>query len=318
MKRHRRFLVFVPLLLLLTLGASLYRADIPLEELKPRYTDAHSQFVEFDGQLVHFRDQGTGPPLLLLHGTASSLQTWDGWVEVLQDRFRLIRLDLPAFGLSGPPSQEAHGIEHPLDILDDLLDHLEIPKVAIAGNSLGGFIAWRYTAHRPQRVTQLILIDAAGYPFDRDPKKGQGSVFNLGRVPVLGPLLTRFTPRFLVEKGLQQVYADDSKITAELIDRHYELLLREGNREALLQGLQDRRNPQHELIPSIRQPTLLLWGEEDHWIPPSIGERFHQDLPDSELVVYESVGHAPMEETPRRTAEDAAEFLQRRAAVPAF
>lgn len=311
--RLRRLLaasIAVVALLLAVFLLIFYRGDLPLEELEERYTDNASRFVELDGLRIHYKDEGQGPPLLLLHGTAASLHTWDGWADTLTDRFRLVRLDLPGFGLTGPAADGDHSVERRMAALDLLLDHLQLPQASVAGNSLGGHIAWRYAVARPERVERLLLLDASGYPFKRDPEQGQRSVFDLARQPG-GGLLTRFTPRFLVEKGLRQVYVDHSKITPELVDRYYELLLREGNREALLQGLLHRGESHHELIPSIQQRTLVMWGREDRWIPVEHAERFHRELPDSELVIYDGVGHVPMEEIPQRSAEDAAAFLLR-------
>ena len=299
------------LLLPLVLVAVFYRADIPVEELLPRYADEASRFLDYEGLSVHYKDEGTGPALLLLHGTSSSLHAWDSWVESLREDFRIVRLDLPNFGLTGPPPKGTASLEDQFTTLDALLDHLGIEQVAVAGNSLGGLIAWRYAAHAPSRVIQLILINSAGAPpaDAATETERRSSIFDLARNPILGPLLTRLTPRFLVRDGLEQVYFDDSLISPELVDRHYDLLLREGNRIALLRALQNRGPARSELLPTLPQPALVQWGEEDPWIPLSAGKRLAEALPQGRLVVYPDIGHVPMEEAPSKSAADARAFL---------
>lgn len=285
--------------------ALFYRAEIPLEELLPRYADDASQFPELAGQNLHVKDEGDGPCLLLIHGTAASLHTWDGWVEELRSEFRLLRLDLPGFGLSGPHPSGDHGADTRLAAIEAVLDHAGVDSCSLAGNSLGGFLAWRFVLRWPERVERLVLIDAAGYPRQGD---GGGNVLSLARIPVLNTLLTRITPRHLVEKGLRQVYGDPSKFTPELADRYYDLLLREGNRQALVGG-GSRGESQIHRLGEIHHPTLILWGALDSWIPVEDAHRFHDDLPNAQLRVYEGVGHVPMEEIPIQTARDAREFL---------
>ena len=300
-------LAVLALLVGLTL-AFLWRSDVSRSELEARYAPPPSQFVELEGQRLHYRDEGEGPPLLLIHGTAASLHTWDGWVEALRTEYRLIRLDLPGFGLSGPNDRGNYSTEFRLQVIETWLDHLGIERCHVAGNSLGGFLAWRLALRAPQRVDRLILIDAAGYPVDQE---GGGKVLDLARTPVLKDVLVRLTPRFLVRRGLRQVYGDPSKVDAVTIDRYYDLLLLEGNRKALVQGLMQPSEDLSHRIPEIHQPTLIQWGREDGWIPLAVGERFRTDLPNSELRVYDGVGHVPMEEIPQLTAADALAFLQR-------
>ena len=206
----------------------LWRSDVPRSELEARYAPPPSQFVELEGQRLHYRDEGEGPPLLLIHGTAASLHTWDGWVEALRTEYRLIRLDLPGFGLSGPNDRGNYSTEFRLQVIETWLDHLGIERCHVAGNSLGGFLAWRLALRAPQRVDRLILIDAAGYPVEGD---GGGKVLDLARTPVLKDVLVRLTPRFLVRRGLRQVYGGPQQSRC-------------GDHRSLLRPLTLRREPQ--------------------------------------------------------------------------
>ena len=308
---------------LLALGAAasglllawLIEPSVPAAELEAQYAPPPSQFAELAGQRTHYRDEGQGPCLLLIHGTASSLHTWDGWVEVLADRFRILRLDLPGYGLTGANPDHDYSVDHRLAVIDGLRRLAGEERCSLAGNSLGGMLAWRYALAHPERVDRLVLVDAAGF---EDPGGGGGGrVLDLVHVPVVNRLLTRITPRSLVAKGLRQVYGDPGRLDPSVIDRHHRLLLREGNREALVAAALARREVGEpaidpaEALATLTAPTLVLWGELDTWIPPEHARRFHAALPDSELAIFEDAGHVPMEELPVETAERVAEFLLR-------
>ena len=302
------------------LGA-LFRRDLPLEVLREAYADEASRFVDVGGLEIHYKDEGRGPTIVLLHGFGSSLHTWDGWVDELRADFRLIRLDLPGHGLTGPNAAHDYRTETYVRMLGRFVDRVGVDRFALAGNSMGGGISWLFTARHPERVERLVLIDASGAPRTADAPSGArhsggSSVMRFVRLPVIDRLVTRFTPRFLFEKALLEVYADDTLVTGELVDRHYQLALRPGNRAALAARLSSQGGDHRDLIASLRQPTLVMWGRQDTWIPVSHAERFHAALPDSELVIYDDVGHLPMEEAPRRSAAEVRRFLSSTPASP--
>ena len=236
-----------------------YTGDIPVERLKEKYANNESRFIEIDGMQVHYRDEGEGIPIVLLHGTASSLHTWDAWTNTLKNNYRVIRLDIPAFGLTGPHPNQDYSIKAYADFLDSFLSKLGIENTYLAGNSLGGNIAWYYTAEHPLKVKKLILIDPSGFI-----KKGKLPwIFTLARTPVLNAIIKYFTSKSIVENNLQQVYFDESKITSELIDRYYELTLREGNRTAFIDRAKTDMIDHTVKLKSINAPTLIIWGRED-------------------------------------------------------
>ncbi|MDK2777429.1 MAG: alpha/beta hydrolase [Pseudomonadota bacterium] len=290
--------------------ASLGISSRPLSELTQNYTDQDSRFIAVDNLVIHYRDEGQGPVLVLLHGVASSLQTWDGWAEQLQDSFRIIRLDLPAHGLTGPdPAQERYSAGYMVSVLDRFMTRLGITEFSLAGNSLGGYISWNYALAYPQKVQKLILLDAAGYPQDMP------FIMNMASWPLVGELSTLMMPRFIIGWNLQAAYGDEDKVTDRLVKRYHDLTLRKGNRSGLVDVLRTMKeqssNP--ELGAGVTQvitPTLLMWGEEDDWVPLDIMEQFRRDLPDVRVITYEGVGHMPMEELPVQTARDARSFLQ--------
>ena len=307
------------LLILTAIAIPLSREpDRSPESLVARWAPAPSDFIEVKGQVVHLRDEGPRDdpsPIVLLHGTSSSLHTWDGWAKNLRAQRRVISFDLPGFGLTGPwagqdvkayASDDYRADTYARFVLD-VMDRLEVPRAVVGGNSLGGDVAWRVAALAPQRVERLVLVDATGPPFE------PGSVplgWYFVRAPVIGTLAEHILPRALVVQGLTSVWGNPERITGELVDRHFELALREGNRHAL--GLRLRQlewGEGAERIATLRQPTLILWGRRDRLVPPSVGEYFQKSIPGSELVLFDGLGHVPHEEDPARTLPALRKFL---------
>lgn len=313
MRRVIRVLLGVLLVLGLSVAGFIglnWAPDRPVEELKARWAPAPSQFIELMGMQVHLRDEGPrddAEPLLLLHGTSASLHTWEGWVADLKRTRRVISVDLPGFGLTGPFPDGDYRIAHYTAFLDALLDRLQVPPVVVAGNSFGGQLAWELAVARPARVSRLILVDAAGYP------RQSSSVpigFRLAQVPALAPLMARLLPRRMIESSVQNVYGDPTRVTDELVERYYQLTLRAGNRQALVQRFQQApAGDSQALIRQVRQPTLILWGGRDGLIAPVNAERFKADIAGSRLVIFEQLGHVPQEEDPALTLPVVQGFL---------
>ncbi|MEY3541565.1 MAG: hypothetical protein RLZZ204_377 [Bacteroidota bacterium] len=278
--------------------AFVYKRDIPLEELKKQYTNEQSKFIFIDGVNVHYRDEGNkndSLPLVLIHGTSSSLHTWDSIVPALLNKKRIIRLDLPAFGLTGPHSGRNYSIAFYNQFINSFLSAIGVEEYIIAGNSLGGSIAWNQALSYPDKVKQLVLVNSSGYP----KKNEKGNIgFKLASMPVIGDVLVKFTPRSLIRKSVEDVYADKSKVNEQLVQRYYDLLLREGNRQATLDIFKQRKYASSEKIKSIHTPTLIIWGEEDQLIDVSNAYLFKKDIQGSELVIIPKTGHVPMEENP--------------------
>ncbi len=311
----RKLSISIILLALLSGGVYLVvYPDLPLESLKEKYAPPPSRFLDVQGTAVHYRIETNGettgkPVLLLIHGTGASLHTWEAWVERLRDDYVLVRFDLPGHGLTGPAADPEFAYTYPeyAEFTHAFVRAAGLDRVTVAGNSLGGGIAWVFALEHPLSVSHLILIDAAGYPREKSPP-----IFRLARTPVVGEIMRYVSPRFMIRRNLEQVYGNDALITDALIDRYHDLLRREGNRGALLKRIRNDRPPPFERIGEIRHPTLILWGGQDVWIPPEFGERFDEDLPNSKLIFYDDAGHIPMEEIPGRTAEDVRAFLRDR------
>jgi pimeloyl-ACP methyl ester carboxylesterase len=306
-RRHRRSIAIVAALgiVLAALLAFAYTPDLAATGLEAKYATPPSRFVPVAGMRVHVRDEGQGPVLVLLHGTASSLHTWDAWAEALRDSFRVVRFDLPGFGLTGPHPARDYSLDAYTAFVGAVLDSLRLDRVAIAGNSLGGDIAGHVAARWPDRVTRLVLLDPAGLP------TGQRAplAFRIARLPGASLLMRSVSPRALVESSLREVFADDAKVTPALVDRHWELTRRPGNRQAFVDRVTRALQPDTAWLRDVRAPTLIIWGEEDAWIPARLGDEFVRRIPDARLVRLAGVGHVPMEEAPERSLAVARPFL---------
>jgi pimeloyl-ACP methyl ester carboxylesterase len=310
------YLILTLVILVLGVIAWGYESDISFDDMKAKYANEASKFVKIDGVNVHYRDEGRltdSVALVLIHGTASSLHTWDGWVAALKNDFRIVRLDLPAYGLTGPNATHDYSSAVYVSVVKQLLDHLHIKKCYIAGNSLGGEVAWNFALAQPTMTKKLILVDAAGYLLPNSTKEIPIG-FRLARMPVVNKLVSIVTPRNMVESSIKNVYFDDTKVTDEVIDRYWQMTLRVGNRAAFLARMNNfnSQNDAWKQISNINAPTLIQWGKHDLLITTAAAERFHKDLPNDTLIVYANAGHVPMEEIPAETARDVMAFLKKK------
>lgn len=305
------------LLMLTALAVALSRApDRPVETLVARWGAPPSQLVDLAGQLVHLRDEGPRAdpePLVLVHGTGASLHTWDGWAQALRGTRRVIRFDLPGFGLTGPAASGDYSGDAYARFTLALLDHLGVRRFAIGGNSLGGEVAWRTASLAPQRVARLVLVDASGYAFTpQELPLG----FEVARLPGLRWVAEHLLPRAVVLASLRSVYGNPARVDAALVERYWELALREGNRRALGERLAAQARDMQAAaaaqarIKALATPTLVLWGGRDRLIPPEWGRRFVADLRHAELVLFDTLGHVPHEEDPARTVAPVKAFLE--------
>ena len=298
------------LLAAMALVAAAWAPDRPVDSLKARWAQPPSQFVRVEGMDVHLRDEGPRDdplPIVLIHGTSASLHTWDGWADALKPTRRVIRFDLPAFGLTGPAPDGDYTLPRYARFVAHVLDQLQVKQAVLAGNSLGGGVAWKTAVDFPSRVAALVLVDSAGYPYT---PQSVPLGFQLARLPALAPLMRNLLPRRVIESSARNVYGDPSRVTPELVDRYYELTLREGNRAALVQRFRElQKEDLSAQVRQVRQPTLILWGARDRLIPPAQAERFRHDIAGSRVQVFEALGHVPQEEDPAATVAAVKAFL---------
>lgn len=307
-------LVAVLLLTCLFFLLLLYRSDIPAEEINAKYRTPESHFIEVDGINVHVRLMGEGEPIFLLHGGFSSLHTWDVWQRELSPYFMTISLDFPGHGLTGPDELKRYSVQDYSELVLSLAEKLNLRKFHLAGNSMGGAVALQLASARPDKVLTLNLVDASGAPkmetrsldSAQNQARGNGAwIFKLIENPLISKIFLKCTPKFLFARNMKEVYADESKILEKTTERYYELMLREGNRQATLDRIKIPRKSEID-FEGLTMPTLILWGGKDSWIPLSNAYALEKAIPGSNLIVFDEAGHVPMEEIP---TESVAEYL---------
>jgi pimeloyl-ACP methyl ester carboxylesterase len=286
--------------------------DMPAEALKARYASPASRFLEvLPGTLVHVRDEGPrdGRPVLLLHGSNASLHTWEPWVARLTAAgYRVITLDLPAHGLSGATRERDYSYAAYVRVVDALVTRLNLDKVAIGGNSMGGGVAWWWAVQNKARVAALLLVDSTGQPAPEGSSSPLGA--HLAKLPVAREIMASVTPRWIIKRSLVQSVSVKDIVTPAMVDRYWELLLYPGTREATLDRFsQYAPLPDGEALRDLSAPALILWGAEDRLIPVGSAQWFAERLPNARLCILDGVGHIPMEEAPDRSVRPVLELL---------
>ena len=294
-------------LVLLGIGWWLWTPDKPRTALEARYAPQPSRFAIIDGVRFHLRDTGPrdAPALVLLHGFASSLHTWEDWARLMEGERRVIRLDLPGFALTGPDPGGDYSDERFIALLDGLLEHLGLAQVDLLGSSMGGRLAWRFAAARPERVRRLILMAPDGFA---------SAGFTYGkpaRVPLAMRALPYTLPIALVRGGMEPAYAEKSLLSEAIVERYRDMMLVPGVRDAILDRMRAHvLMPPEPMLRSIRAPVLLLWGEQDRMVPASHAADYARELPDSRTVILPGLGHVPMEEDPPRSLAPVRDFIR--------
>jgi pimeloyl-ACP methyl ester carboxylesterase len=317
-------LVIVGLAALVAAGGYFFlkRPDIPYETLATRYESAASRYVDLPGGIrMHYRDEGdpNAPVILAIHGFSASLHTWEPWVARLAtgpDRindYRIVSLDLPGHGLTRAPAGYQASIEAYRDIVAEFVRSRQLTRFALAGNSMGGNVAWEYALAHPDQVSALILVDASGWPDTRAEASEEPPIFKLLRNPVAAPILRDLDNTRLIRQGLEAAFYDPSFVDADMVTRYVELSRAPGHRDILLQitlGFRERNYATPErLAPLANMPVLILTGDTDRLVPPEHARQFNDAIPGSQLMVFEHIGHIPQEETPDTSAMAVHEFL---------
>jgi len=298
----RAFFYLILISLVSACGSS---KTFPVDYLNSKYTNEQSEFREVLEANIHYRDQGSGETIVLLHGIGSSLHTWEGWTEDLKDQFRVVSLDLPGFGLTGADSSHNYTMQRYIEVLHEFLGSLDIDRYSLVGNSMGGWLAWEYALVYPDELQKLILIAPAGFITPDNPPKPLRLAQRFEKMTLKGP------PKCVVRKFLKQAYGDRKKVDNQLVDRYFEINNRPGNGEAFYAVATGKYQPSTNKLPEIKIPTLIMWGSEDKkWIDVSNAQLFTNLLPNDQLIIYDGLGHLPMEENPSATANDAAKFLE--------
>ena len=284
----------------------LWTPDLERAELEKRYVASSPQMLDVDGLKVHYKETGpqAAPALLLMHGFGSSLQAWDDWSLKLEQKYRVIRLDLPGFGLTGASPANDYSEEKDLAILTHFADKLGLEKFSIIGHSMGGKMAWTLAASQPERVQALVLMAPDGFPEAKD----------IGtkpyEVPAVMGLIKYFLPKYLVRKSIEPAFAEADALSDARVNRYYDMLRAPGVRAAILE--RSNQTIYTDPVPrlkAIKAPTLLIWGEQDQMIPSTNAKSYANVLSNSTTVLVPKLGHLLQEEQPEKGLTAVMQFL---------
>ena len=302
-----KILALVSMTLIFFATLYLWTPDKSKAELEKTYSTPKNAYVSVLGVNMHYQDTGPSKnviPILFLHGFGSSLQTWNSWSEALSSEYRVISVDLPGFGLTGADPSGTYTDQRSVEVLEAFLKALQIPKVVLVGNSMGGKFAWQFAARYPNQVAKLVLISPDGYasPGIEYGKKPD--------VPAIADLYRYFFSKTFLAMNLEPAYANPKTLNDALVNRYYDLMLAPGVRGAILARMQQTvlQDPVPSLA-SIQVPTLLIWGEKDAFIPISNSNDYLKVMPNAKRVSLPNIGHLPQEEQPSIGLAALKEFL---------
>ncbi|WP_280377138.1 alpha/beta fold hydrolase [Nocardia wallacei] len=261
------------------------------------YIDPDSRFATVEGRNIHYKRAGTGPSVVLLHGSGSSLHCFDRVAAALPS-FDVIRPDLPGFGLTGPRDDRDYRVQTFAKTVAAYLDALDVTRASVVGNSLGGNIAWNFALDYPQRVDRLVLINATGYP-----GKSLPLALRLARNPMGRALIRHMSSRSATARNLRSTVGRPSAVDNALVDRVHAMLTRPGNQEAFIDFANTDQIDRTAEIPGIAVPTLMLRSASVD------GQHFTRDIPGSIERVHPSGGHLLPDEDPEWVASGLLNFL---------
>ncbi len=307
-KKFALFLIAIVALLFIYLAFGRKDLTLPKEYIKENYSLPNSHFMKWKGGIIHYTESGAGFPILMIHGFGGSNYDFKILDSLLNDKYKIIRVDLPGFGMSDfPKTDDDNFIKIYDEYFSFLIDTLHLDSMYVMGNSLGGMMAWNLTLKHPNNVKKLVLFNSAGYDMQESLKTANAKVFKYDIVKLM---LKRGLPLFLTERGISRVFYDRSQLTDEKIKRVNELWNREGNLKHIIAMANSDKYLDSKAIKNITCPTLILWGKYDNVVLPKNAERFHHDIKNSELIIYDSCGHVPMMEKPLEVQRDVLKFLK--------
>ncbi len=282
---------------------------ISKQEAKEKYSLPDSKFLTWRGGDVHYVDEGSGFPLLMIHGLAGSHRNFGKIAERLKDSYRCIRVDLPGFGLSDLPEVPQDNYRKLYsEFFNFFLDSLRLDSFYVMGNSMGGWMAWEIAAAHPEKVKRLVLLCSAGYDMEKIALKLSAGMKSSSAF--VEKLTARGIPYFVTKNNVEKCFAQPSRANPEEIAVASGLTNREGNFHTVLELLRHRKDADTTIIHAISCPTLVVWGKEDNLIPYTHAFRFQRDVPRNKTIVYEDCGHIPMIEKVEELEKDFREFVR--------
>lgn len=275
-------------------------------EVKAKYTLPSSHFIKWRGAELHYTDEGSGFAILMIHGFGGSHRNFNSIADLLKDSFRVVRLDLPGFGMSDMPAEkELNPPEIYRDYLTFICDTLNLDSFYVMGNSMGGWIGWQMAVETPEKVKGLVLLGSAGYEMDKIKAKAVSWL----RYPLVVKALERGMPLLASEDAGVRCWANDSLINPVEVQANNDFWNRAGNLHAAFEVANSTVLPDTAALRNIKCPTLIVWGKQDEIIPMYHAGKFHRDIENSTLIVYDPCGHVPQVEMAEQLQKDFLQFI---------
>lgn len=304
-----KFLCLGLLLLSLALPAQAQEGEpISLSDLRAKYSDEGTRYITVDGVEVHYRDEGEGPVVLMLHASFFNLNAWDILADALMENHRVIRFDFPNAGLSGPETKEPTGgkfnlIGRNVEITAGLVENLGLEDFALIATSSGGSVGFRYAAQYPEVVNRLILINSAGMPrtAQTDPNRSRPDVAAWQAMAV--------KPMEFWQYSVNRNFPSLDSAPENFLELAYDVN-RRTETTPFSKYYFETGDPQ-SIIGKIKAPTMILWGMSNPTVvhlEADVIEHWLTSAP-SFIKKYEGLGHYPYVEAPDRVTPDVQAFL---------
>jgi pimeloyl-ACP methyl ester carboxylesterase len=279
----------------------MFKLDTPLAITAKNHSDEFSKFITIDKMNIHYKEEGNGTPLVLLHDAGTTLNIWDEWLPILTPHFKVIRLDLPGFGLSPKSEKFNYKMDSYIYFIKKFTATmgLGLEMFHIGGIGFGGHLAWQYTLLHPHKILKLLLVNPQGQNLDKT--NGLFPFENKGR-------FARFILRWkgsqrAIKKQLIKSLGNQSVITDKLVKQTQELLICKGNRKSLIILAQNPLKNRYDKISAIEIPTFIQYGSLN------TNKDFGRRIPNVKSKIYDGIGALPMLELPEQTAKDVIAFL---------
>jgi pimeloyl-ACP methyl ester carboxylesterase len=284
--------------------------DIAADDLEARYRTPESRFLDVGGVRLHYRDEGQGPAIVLVHASYMNLRSWDPLADSLKASHRVIRLDQLTNGLTRETAGGEISMDRNVELLGQLADALRLERFSLLGTSSGATVAFRYAAANPGRIERLILVNSAGLPRTpmTDPNRPRGSA--------LSRWITSYHRSHAYwAENLARQFEGSGPPPAWLVDMCYDMNRREGLAAEGARYMRAYRTGDPETtLGQITAPTMILWGMGNSTVDHLQADVFQHWLVSAPTLKkkYPKVGHYLYLEIPDEFNADVAAFLDGR------
>lgn len=310
-RQYGIYLFMIGACCLVVSGCGLFAHRIPQGQIKSPTELDH--FITVDTVNYHYRSYpGDGEHIVMLHGFASSTYTWEDLAPRLQaEGYHVWTLDMKGFGWSDKPRDGRYDPVTLMEGVNGWMAAMDLSQVTLVGNSLGGAVTVLLALDHPERVKKMVLIDSAGYPMTPP------LIIRMARLPLAAGFTELVFGRWMVRWNLKDVFYHPDRVTEEKVSAYYDRMCAENALDAqasVARSLNFESFENYiERVPQIKAETLIIWGENDAWIPLEIGTMFRKNLVAATMIVLPECGHLPQEEHPQMTAGYISNFIKGRA-----